>query len=70
MKEYVHGLFTTSRKLHIKLYAAVFVESIRKHFVLTDETGRCCNRGLHSLFTSCSGLRSVFWIYHDQEMLR
>ena len=24
MKEYVHGLFTASRKLHIKLYAAVF----------------------------------------------
>ena len=38
-----------------------FVESIRKHFVLTDETGSCCNGGLHSLFTSCSGLRSVFW---------
>ena len=26
MKEYVHGLFTTSGKLHIKLYAAVFCQ--------------------------------------------
>ena len=40
-----------------------FVESIRKNFVLRDETGSCCNRELHSLFTSCSGLRSVFWSY-------
>ena len=38
-----------------------FVESIRKNFVLTDGTGSFCNGGLHSLFTSCSGLRSVFW---------
>ena len=38
-----------------------FVESIRKSFVLTDGTGSCCNGGLLSLFTSCSGLRSVFW---------
>ena len=38
-----------------------FVESICKHFVLTDETGSCCNGGLHSLLTRCSGLRSVFW---------
>ena len=38
-----------------------FVESIRKHFVLTDKTGSCCNGGLHSLFTSCNGLRPVFW---------
>ena len=46
MKEYVHGLFATSRKLHIKLYAAVFVESIRKNFLLTDGTGSWCNGGL------------------------
>ena len=25
MKEYVHGLFTTSGKLHIKLYAAACI---------------------------------------------
>ena len=37
------------------------IESIRKKFVLTDGTGSFCNRGLHQLFTSCSGLRSVFW---------
>ena len=37
-----------------------FVESIRKNFVLTEGTGSCCNGGLHSPFTSCSGLRSVF----------
>ena len=35
-----------------------FVESIR-NFVHTDRTGSYCNGGLHSLFTSCSGLRSV-----------
>ena len=38
-----------------------FVESIRKNFVLTDGTGSFCNGGLHSLFASCSSLRSVFW---------
>ena len=38
-----------------------FVESTRKNFVLTDRTGSRCSEGLHSLFTSCSGLRSVFW---------
>ena len=38
-----------------------FVESIRKNFVLTEGTGSCCNGGLHSPFTRCSGLRSVFW---------
>ena len=27
MKEYVHGLFTTSRKLHIKLYSTVLLLS-------------------------------------------
>ena len=62
MKEYVHGLFTTEVENYTsnctQLY---FVESIRKNFVLTDGTGSFCNGGLHSLFTSCSGLRSVFW---------
>ena len=38
-----------------------FVEPIRKNFVLTDGTGSFCNGGLYSLFTSCRGLRSVFW---------
>ena len=38
-----------------------FVESISKNFVLTDGTGSYCKGGLHSLFTSRSGLRSVFW---------
>ena len=38
-----------------------FVESIRKNFVVTDGTGTFCNGGLHSLFSSCSGLKSVFW---------
>ena len=63
MKEYVHGLFTTEVEINwtsdcTELY---FVESIRKNFVLTDGTGSYCNGGLHSLFTSRSGLRSVFW---------
>ena len=63
MKEYVHGLFTTKVEINwtsdcTQLY---FVESIRKNFVLTDGTGSYCNGGLHSLFTSRSGLRSVFW---------
>ena len=63
MKEYVHGLFTTKVEINCtsdctQLY---FVESIRKNFVVTDATGSYCNGGLHSLFTSCSGLRSVFW---------
>ena len=52
MKKYVHGLLTTE------------VENCTsncKNFVLTDGTGSCCNGGLHSLFTSRSGLRSVFW---------
>ena len=31
--------------------------------MLTDGTGRYCNGGLHSLFTSCGGLRSVFWTF-------
>ena len=61
MKEYVHGLFTTEVEINWtsdckQLY---FVESIRKNFVLTDRTGSYCNGGLHSLFTSCRGLRSV-----------
>ena len=38
-----------------------FVESIRKNFVLTYGTGSYCNGGLHSHFTSRSGLTSVFW---------
>ena len=29
--------------------------------MLTDGTGSYCNGGLHSLFTSRSGLRSDFW---------
>ena len=63
MKEYVHSLFTTEVEINwtsdcTQLY---FVESIRKNFVLTDGTGSYCNGGLHSLFTSLSGLRSVFW---------
>ena len=62
MKQYGHGLFTTEVEINwtsdcTQLY---FVESIRKHFVLTDKTGSCCNGGLHSLFKSCSGLRCVF----------
>ena len=63
MKEYVHGLFTTEVEINwtsdcTQLY---FVESIRKNFIVTDGTDSYCNGGLHSLFTSCSGLRSVFW---------
>ena len=51
--------------IHVENWASnstqlYFVESIR-NFVLTDGTGSYCNGGLHSLFTSCSGLRSVFW---------
>ena len=40
-----------------------FVETIRKNFMFTDGTGSCCNGELHSLLTSCSGLRSVFWTF-------
>ena len=60
MKEYVRGLFTTEVEINCtsQLY---FVESIRKNFVLTDGTDSYCNGGLHSLLTSRSGLRSVFW---------
>ena len=62
MKEYVHGLFTTEVENCTSNFTQLyFVESIRKNFVFTDETGSCCNGGLHSLFKSCSGLRSVFW---------
>ena len=63
MKEYVRGLFTTEVEINwtsdcTQLY---FAESIRKNFVVTDRTDSYCTRGLHSLFTSRSGLRSVFW---------
>ena len=63
MKEYVHGLFTTEVEINwtsdsTQLY---FVESIRKNFIVTDGTDSYCNGGLHSLFTSRSGLRSVLW---------
>ena len=63
MKEYVHGLLTTEVEINwtsdcTQLY---FVESIGKNFVLTDGTGSYCNGGLHSLFTSRSGLRCVYW---------
>ena len=71
MKEYVHGLFTTEVENWTSNYTQLyFVESIRKNVVLTDETGSYCNGGRHSLFTSCSGVRSVLWTYHDQDMLR
>ena len=71
MKEYVHGLFTTEVEINwtsdcTQMY---FVESIRKNFVLTDWFGSYCNGGLHSPFTSRSGLRSVFWTLLS-EMLR
>ena len=61
MKEYVHGLFTTEVEINWTLDCTqlYFVESIRKNFVLTDGTGSYCNGGLHSHFTSRSGLRSV-----------
>ena len=64
---HIHGkvqwsLFTTEvENWTSRCTQPYLVESIRKHFVLTDETGSCCNGGLHSLFTSCSGLRSIFW---------
>ena len=63
MKEYVHGLFTTEVEINstsdcTQLY---FVESIRKNFIVTDGTNSYCKGGLHPLFTSRSGLRSVFW---------
>ena len=62
MKEYAHGLFTTEEEINRTLDCTqLFVESIRKNFVLTDGTGSYCNGGLHSHFTSRSGLRSVFW---------
>ena len=53
-------VFTTEVKL-IDCTRLYFVESIRKNFVLTDGTGSYCNGGLHSHFTSRSGLRSVLW---------
>ena len=63
MKQYVHGLFTTevenwtsdSTQLYI-------VESIRKNFVVTVGTGSYCNGGLHSPFTSRSGLNFLDFI--------
>ena len=48
VKEYVHGLFTTEvENCTSNCTQLYFVESIRKNFVLTDETGSCCNRELH-----------------------
>ena len=63
MKEYVHGLFTTEVEINWTSACTqlFFVESICKNFIVTDGTNSYCNGGLHSLFTSGSGLRSVFW---------
>ena len=48
VKEYVHGLFTTEvENCTSNCTQLYFVESIRKNFVLRDETGSCCNRELH-----------------------
>ena len=47
--------------MNINCTQLYFVESIRKNFIVTDVTDSYCNGGLHSLFTSCSGLRSVSW---------
>ena len=39
--------------------------------MLTDGTGRYCNGGLHSLFTSCSGFKICFLDFfrdHDNDV--
>ena len=47
-EKYVHGLFTTEvENCTSNCTQLYFVESIRKNFVLRDETGSCCNRELH-----------------------
>ena len=62
MKQYVHGSFTKEvENWTSDCTLLYFVESIRKNFIVTDGTDSYCNEGLHSIFTSRSALRSVFW---------
>ena len=55
-------LAITSSWLEPVLFDIILTSSSSlQNFVVTDGTGSYCNRGLHSLLTSRSGLRSVFW---------
>ena len=64
MKEYVHGLFTTDvENWTSNCRQLYFVESMRKHFVLTDGTGSYCK--WRSSFTfyklQCASFKICFW---------